>query len=236
MATPSRAGLLIERGNALAAGKSGAGNIMPKEWMDLWLQSYSLNQDQAAKAHGLASTFYADRGRQADEGEIDDIYRQVTSGRLAGSDPNPGQTAQVPAFPATFQPTFAQGRTPLQLAQARGLTPAQMAYWVDQMGDFQRTRGRAPDEGEVEQLIATARTRAVAPNQAAQKQVAKPWQVNPAVWDSLGNMGQQLALSFAEDEGWDAGDYQAQINATRPQGYAPKSVTTQYAQPRGLSR
>jgi hypothetical protein len=61
-----------------------------------------------------------------------------------------------------------------------------------------------------------------------------PWQVNPAVWDSMGETGQQLALSFAEDEGWDANDYQRQINATRPQGRAPRSTSLGFSQPQRL--
>jgi hypothetical protein len=61
-----------------------------------------------------------------------------------------------------------------------------------------------------------------------------PWQVNPAVWDSMGETGQQLALSFAEDEGWDANDYQRQINATRPQGRAPRASSFGFTQPRRL--
>lgn len=64
----------------------------------------------------------------------------------------------------------------------------------------------------------------------------KPWQVNPAVWDSMGDTGRQLSLGFLEKAGWDPNDYQRQINATRPMGQAPRSVQTQYAQPRGAYR
>lgn len=59
-----------------------------------------------------------------------------------------------------------------------------------------------------------------------------PWQINPMVWDSLGNVGQQLALGSAEESGYDADDWMRQLNASRPQGRAPRRVRTQYAQPR----
>lgn len=64
-------------------------------------------------------------------------------------------------------------------------------------------------------------------------QVPLPYQINPAVWDSLGGVGQALALSAAEAAGWDKNEYLRQINAARPQGTAPAASSTTFASPRG---
>lgn len=119
----------------------------------------------------------------------------------------------------------------------KNLTPQQAAYYQDQLGNFTRTRGRAPDQGELEDLIADARSRgggAAVPAPRQQSQVTLPWQINPIVWDSMGKLGQDLALSFAEDAGWDASDYVRQHMASRPQGQAQRNVATLFQQPRGI--
>jgi len=55
-----------------------------------------------------------------------------------------------------------------------------------------------------------------------------PWRINPLVWDSLGETGQGLALSHAQDEGWDPKEYVRQIEMTRPRGSAPTSDRVRY--------
>lgn len=56
----------------------------------------------------------------------------------------------------------------------------------------------------------------------------RPYQINPAVYDTLGATGQSLLRSLAEDEGWDWNDYLGQINAQRPQGIAPAMSIYEY--------
>ncbi len=56
-----------------------------------------------------------------------------------------------------------------------------------------------------------------------------PWKVNPAVWDSLGPIGQGLTRSAAQEEGWDPDEYVRQINLTRPTGSAPNPSRVRFA-------
>lgn len=66
-----------------------------------------------------------------------------------------------------------------------------------------------------------------------QQPVPLPYQINPAVWDSMGSVGQALTLAAAEAAGWDKNEYERQINAARPQGTAPPTSSTTFAGPRG---
>ncbi len=58
-----------------------------------------------------------------------------------------------------------------------------------------------------------------------------PHQISPAVWDSLGSVGQQLVLGLAEQAGWDANEFLRQLTAARPQGWAAPSTAYRYAAP-----
>jgi hypothetical protein len=69
--------------------------------------------------------------------------------------------------------------------------------------------------------------------QNAVQPIPLPYQINPAVWDSMGSVGQQLALSAAEAAGWDKDEYLRQINAARPQGTAPGASSTTFRTPMG---
>lgn len=64
-------------------------------------------------------------------------------------------------------------------------------------------------------------------------QVPLPYQINPAVWDAMGSVGQQLALSAAKAAGWDPNEYLRQINLARPQGSGtnPQDVLASYWTP-----
>lgn len=58
-------------------------------------------------------------------------------------------------------------------------------------------------------------------------------QVNPAVWDSLGPVGQALTLSAISAGGGDAQSWLNQLNASRPQGTAPAASTTSFGSTTG---
>lgn len=288
MAGLTLAGQLIERANALAAGKSGAGNVMPKDWMQVWQDVMRFDPEQAARAHGIASTMSAAAGRMLNEGEIEGVRSSIVGAQspaqpavdippeiirhlqnkygagtinamLADYDRNGAQlrnmaqefgwgaVSAVPVQPSPFiQPSDPYGSIPRaiieQLKQKYGAgTIEQMVAEPEKYGAqlrnmAQEFTGGASAVTPKPRGPMTAQPGGTATHGGSTGRVARPWQVNPAVWDSLGTMGQQLALSFAEDEGWDAGDYVSQINATRPLGTAPRSVTTQYQQPRGLFR
>lgn len=62
-----------------------------------------------------------------------------------------------------------------------------------------------------------------------------PNQINPARWDAMGSIGRDLTKNLAETRyGYDATDFENQINATRPQGQAARMTSTRYAAPRGI--
>lgn len=58
-----------------------------------------------------------------------------------------------------------------------------------------------------------------------------PFQINPLQWDSLGKVGQQLVLGAVQANGWDPTEWQAQLDAQRPTGTAPKQTLMQYYTP-----
>lgn len=58
-----------------------------------------------------------------------------------------------------------------------------------------------------------------------------PWQIDPARYDAIGPIGQGLTRGLAMAQGWDADDFERQLNATRPQGSAARSTRTTYADP-----
>ena len=61
-----------------------------------------------------------------------------------------------------------------------------------------------------------------------------PHQINPARWDAMGQIGRDLTKNLAETAyGYDAEDFERQINATRPVGTARRAATY-YAPARGL--
>lgn len=64
--------------------------------------------------------------------------------------------------------------------------------------------------------------------------VPTPQSINPANWDALSQSGRDLLLGLAEDPqygGYDAADYQATINASRPMGQAPTGTRSRFANP-----
>ena len=67
-------------------------------------------------------------------------------------------------------------------------------------------------------------------------QAPLPYQINPAVWDSLSPTAQQMIMASVErgntpSGAWDPADYLRQLNASRPIGQAPRRVNFNFAQP-----
>lgn len=71
-------------------------------------------------------------------------------------------------------------------------------------------------------------------DQQAVPKVPLPYQINPAVYDNLGPVGQGLLQSAAVANGWDWNEFLNQLNASRPQGTAPKSTLTSFQAPAGV--
>jgi hypothetical protein len=66
-------------------------------------------------------------------------------------------------------------------------------------------------------------------------QQLQPHQINPARWDAMGQIGRDLTKNLAETAyGYDAEDFERQLNATRPMGRAPRRTMTTFSQPRGI--
>lgn len=62
-----------------------------------------------------------------------------------------------------------------------------------------------------------------------------PNQIDPSRWDAMGATGQALTKNLASTMfGYDPNDFEAQVNATRPQGTAQRTSTYQSAAPQGL--
>lgn len=61
-----------------------------------------------------------------------------------------------------------------------------------------------------------------------------PGQIDPARWDAIGSVGQDLTKNLASTYfGYDPTDFENQINATRPKGAAATNNSTSFAQPLG---
>ena len=70
--------------------------------------------------------------------------------------------------------------------------------------------------------------------------VPLPHQINPAIWDSMSPVAQQLTYSAlkagkAQGGAWDPNEWLRQMNAARPKGYANRQTTTQYQSPASMS-
>jgi len=77
------------------------------------------------------------------------------------------------------------------------------------------------------------------PRPGGPQQVPLPHQINPAVWDRMGQSARDLALGMAQSGNTSAGvytpeDYERIINATRPVGTAARVTRSQYAAPVGV--
>jgi hypothetical protein len=63
---------------------------------------------------------------------------------------------------------------------------------------------------------------------AQNPRVPPAYQVNPMVWDSLGPVGKELARGAIGATGQDPGEYEYQLNQSRPRGSMPRSTSMQY--------
>lgn len=88
-----------------------------------------------------------------------------------------------------------------------------------QDADYYRTTGQAIPDAAID----------VYGGALTNRMIPMGHQVNPGVWDSLGPVGQGLALSAVEKKGLDPTEYQRQINAARPVGRARPSSGVDYS-------
>ena len=70
----------------------------------------------------------------------------------------------------------------------------------------------------------------------AQPNVPLPHQINPAVWDASSDTAKRMILGaaqkgFTPSGVWTAEDFLNQLNASRPQGLAPKQISYDWQQP-----
>src|SRR5689334_11989674 len=109
-----------------------------------------------------------------------------------------------------------------QVAQRNGLTlTPEQATELGQMGrQWKQALGASMPEDALDSYA----------GQITKRQILAPHQMNPATWDAMGQMGQQLYLSAASAKGYDPNEYQNKINAARPVGTAPRTSRVDYAQ------
>ena len=95
--------------------------------------------------------------------------------------------------------------------------------------------GQATGLGGATTPMPAAPTAPTAPQASAQGNVAPlPYQINPAVWDSLSDTAKVMILSSAEagntpSGAWSADDYLRQLEAARPKGTVPTSLSYNWA-------
>jgi hypothetical protein len=80
----------------------------------------------------------------------------------------------------------------------------------------------------LDQLGLTSGKGGGAPAQTGTFAAPAPNTIDPAKWDALSGSGQQMLLGAAEAGGYDAADYQKQIDAQRLSGAAPSVGSTGY--------
>jgi hypothetical protein len=83
----------------------------------------------------------------------------------------------------------------------------------------------------------TQPTTQTSPQVSAQNMAPLPYQINPAVWDSLNDTAKKMILSSAEagktpSGAWSADDYLNQMEAARPKGTAPRQVSFNWGSPK----
>jgi hypothetical protein len=145
--------------------------------------------------------------------------------------------------PAAYQAWLAQQADPsravdavtgVRLASPEGRRAAEIGAWRPPENDAVLARQEADRQAAARLAARQARRTAMGWPAAWGDEMPKPWQINPAVWDSIGKTGRDLTLGFAEAEGWQGADFERLLNAARPQGIRPQQVAVQYAAPRAV--
>lgn len=130
-----------------------------------------------------------------------------------------------------FQSLYGSQPVPAFSAPTGYSKPLDMQGLLGQMG-----LSNAPGMQEALAMSTAPVTGANAQGTQTQPLVPLPHQINPAVWDSFSSTSKGMVLGAAQ-EGltpsgiWTADDFLRQLNATRPQGIAPKQINYNWQQP-----
>lgn len=235
---PSGRGTWLKNAAAAAAAHQGKPYLPHDDptAILLWQMAYNLTPEQARIASEQGATRSVQRnGGALDDYEIDQIGYGVRGGRNVQDqyDPAYGVGAAVRQAVNTASQTqnFTGPDDPRLLGiiqQAAGTAGAtldpEQARQLARFG-YDYTRGTGQMSGTetdnyYDQLA----------GQATQRKILEGHQMNPATWDSLGDTGRALYLSAVGRSGRDQTEWQQRLNASRPQGTAPRTGTVDYAQ------
>jgi hypothetical protein len=235
---PSGRGAWLRNASAAAAQRKGLPYLAhddPTQIL-LWQVAYNLTPEQARQASEQGATRSVRQGGTAlDDYAVDEIGYGVRGGRNAPDRYDPaydvGSAVRQAVNTASQTRTFTGPDDPQLLGiiqQAAGtagttLTPEQ----ARQLADFgyRYTRGTGQRSG-----TETDNYYDWLAGQATQRKLLEGHQMNPATWDSMGDYGRALYLSAIGRSGRDQTEWQQKLNASRPQGTAPRTGTTDFAQ------
>lgn len=235
---PSGRGTWLKNAAAAAAahqGKPYLGHDDPTAIL-LWQMAYNLTPEQARIASEQGATRSVQRnGGALDDYEIDEIGYGVRGGRNVPSQYDPaydvGAAVRQAVDTASKTQDFTGPDDPRLLGiitQAAGgvgttLTPEQARQIANWGYSYKHGTGQMSStetDPYVDQLA----------GQVTQRKILEGHQMNPATWDSLGDTGRALYLSAVGRSGRDQTEWQQRLNASRPQGTAPRTGTVDYAQ------
>jgi hypothetical protein len=160
--------------------------------------------------------------RTADERAAAYLKLQEADQRLAETKYEAEKQQYAQSLAAQLLQMASNLRGPRNYAQFMQMTSGGRDLLTQLFGDQARALFSSPT-GELDPATLGglfAQTQSPAGNQA----LPLPHQINPAVWDSLGQVGQSMVLSMAEAAGYDPDEFVRQLNASRPVGTAARQV------------
>jgi hypothetical protein len=173
--------------------------------------------------------------------------QQATGGKIQSAEqlgplPQQAPVAPEPTFGITDPGYTAPGAGTRGVAMGiidRGVPPpvpaAPQPGQVTAFGDNTIGPGESNAVPPAERIAALQQNQLLARFGMQPQQQLLPHQIDPARWDAMGQIGRDLTKNLAETNyGYDATDFERQVNATRPQGTAPRRTTYRRAAPTGL--
>ena len=223
------------------------------EMLNLYTTITGLSPELALQAIQNAAGYYRSTGM----GLPDDRQNAYIASLMGGQAPAQGQMQALPVGQASpVASALQQATAPITgppLAQSGQLAPPGTKF-IDQMGPQQP--GGMISPGALQSGPIPGASAIMGPNanwsmgprqpggvsQTGTDVMAPlPYQINPAVWDSLSSTAKQMILAAAgagrtPSGAWDETDYLNQFNASLPMGTAPKSTNTTGARHRDIGR
>jgi hypothetical protein len=226
--TPRSAGTPASTSGAIGvADTTGLDQVAQAAGYPSW-QEYSAALQEGARQKAEMQKREAEQAltlaRNADERAAAMLAIQQANQRLAESQYETGKQQYAQSLAAQLLQMASNLRGPRNYAQFMQMTSGGRDLMAQLFGDQARALFSAPtgqlDPASLGGLFADA-TAGVA---SGTQQLPLPHQINPAVWDSLGPVGQAMVLSMAEAAGYDASEFVSQLDASRPVGTAARQT------------